>query len=137
MNLGMRPPHGFSYYAGKPEKGKPAGNPAWTCEGVIEFSEARHYVSYEGFARTSNAVLVLGARPAKDAKAKGAYCVAAVSIKDGTPLWIQDLPGPAVRWGLAVDRDGRVLVTMEDGSILCLGADSRAEEPAAPATKAE
>jgi hypothetical protein len=36
-------------------------------------------------------------------------------------LWRQDLPGEPVRWGLAVDSGGRVLVTLRDGRILCYG----------------
>ncbi|MBN2271758.1 MAG: PQQ-binding-like beta-propeller repeat protein [Sedimentisphaerales bacterium] len=47
--------------------------------------------------------------------------VAAVNLGDGAVLWSEPLPGPAVTWGLAVDRDGRVIVTLEDGKVVCLG----------------
>jgi outer membrane protein assembly factor BamB len=58
----------------------------------------------------SNAVVVAGKSE-----------IVALNLKDGTPLWSQVLPSPAVPWGLAVDRDGRAVVTLEDGQILCFG----------------
>lgn len=42
---------------------------------------------------------------------------------DGGGLWTQPLPAEAVRWGLAVDRQGRTVVALEDGRILCYGAE--------------
>jgi outer membrane protein assembly factor BamB len=47
--------------------------------------------------------------------------VAALNIKDGKVLWSQPLPVPAVTWGLAVDCEGRVIVTLENGQVLCFG----------------
>ena len=41
---------------------------------------------------------------------------------DGGRLWEVELPGEPVRWGIALDRDGRVLVTLRDGRVLCYGA---------------
>jgi outer membrane protein assembly factor BamB len=37
-------------------------------------------------------------------------------------LWRQDLPGEPVRWGLAVDSGGRVIVALRDGRVMCYGA---------------
>jgi len=45
----------------------------------------------------------------------------ALSIENGQPLWTQPLPAAPVAWGLAVDREGRVLVTLEGGQVLCFG----------------
>ena len=45
--------------------------------------------------------------------------VVALSLADGKPLWTQPLPAAPVSWGLAVDRDGRVMVSLEDGRVLC------------------
>jgi outer membrane protein assembly factor BamB len=46
--------------------------------------------------------------------------VQAVGLSDGQPLWTQPLPAPPVPWGLALTRDGRVLVTLENGDMVCL-----------------
>jgi len=64
----------------------------------------------EALAVCSNAVIVAGKTQ-----------VAALNLADGSVLWSQPLPGPAVTWGLAVDRDGLVIVTLEDGQVLCFG----------------
>jgi outer membrane protein assembly factor BamB len=47
--------------------------------------------------------------------------VVALNLEDGKLLWSQPLPAPAVTWGLAIDRDGRVIVTLEDGQVVCFG----------------
>jgi len=47
--------------------------------------------------------------------------VAAYAKSDGKRLWKVDLPAPPRLGALAVDRDGRVLVSLVDGSILCVG----------------
>jgi len=47
--------------------------------------------------------------------------IVALNLKDGSILWSESLPSAPVNWGLAVDRDGRVIVTLEDGQILCFG----------------
>ena len=41
---------------------------------------------------------------------------------DGKPLWAQALPAPPQKWGLAVDRDGRVVLTLIDGRTVCFAA---------------
>jgi hypothetical protein len=58
----------------------------------------------------SNAVVVAGKSE-----------IVALSLRDGTKLWSQDVPSAPVPWGLAVDSDGRTIVTLEDGEVLCLG----------------
>jgi len=35
-------------------------------------------------------------------------------------LWTQPLPAPPLPWGLALARDGRVLVSLENGDVVCL-----------------
>ena len=47
--------------------------------------------------------------------------IAAYNLRDGRPLWVQMLPGTPVPWGLAVDRDGRVIVSLEGGQVVCYG----------------
>lgn len=47
--------------------------------------------------------------------------VVTLDLKSGTRLWSEPLPVAPIPWGLAVDRDGRVVVTLEDGQVLCFG----------------
>jgi outer membrane protein assembly factor BamB len=46
--------------------------------------------------------------------------LAAYDTGDGRLLWKQSLPATAVPWGLAVNRDGRVIAALEGGRIVCL-----------------
>jgi outer membrane protein assembly factor BamB len=43
----------------------------------------------------------------------------AYALADGRLLWTQPLPAPPVPWGLALNREGCVLVTLENGTVLC------------------
>lgn len=47
--------------------------------------------------------------------------IVVLNLQDGGILWSQPVPSPPVPWGLAVDRDGRIVVTLEDGRVLCFG----------------
>jgi outer membrane protein assembly factor BamB len=47
--------------------------------------------------------------------------VVALDIQSGQRMWAHKLPAPAVPWGLAVDHDGRVFLTLVDGQIVCVG----------------
>ena len=62
------------------------------------------------FAVCRNAVLIANASE-----------IVALNLKSGAKLWSEALPAAPVSWGLAVDRDGRVVVTLEDGQVLCFG----------------
>jgi hypothetical protein len=74
-------------------------------------------------AVTKNAVLVAGLdRDAKNPdRTESGLC--AVSLADGKTLWKQSLPSAPVAWGLAVDRTGRMVVTLLDGRVLGFDAD--------------
>jgi outer membrane protein assembly factor BamB len=69
------------------------------------------------FARGSNAVLVAGSPP------QGSSSVFAIDINTGESLWkgMLGLHAPPVPWGMALDRDGRIIVTLKDGHIMCFG----------------
>lgn len=43
----------------------------------------------------------------------------ALALADGRPLWTHPLPAPPVPWGLALDRAGHAIVTLENGTVLC------------------
>jgi outer membrane protein assembly factor BamB len=47
--------------------------------------------------------------------------IVALNLKDGGIMWSEALSSAPVIWGLAVDRAGRVIVSLEDGQILCFG----------------
>ena len=48
-----------------------------------------------------------------------------LDLGDGHRVWTQALPAAPVPWGVAVDRMGRVIVTLEDGRVLCFGPDEQ------------
>ncbi len=47
--------------------------------------------------------------------------IVALNLQDGEVLWSKSLPSIPVSHGLAVDRDGHIVVTLQDGRILCFG----------------
>jgi outer membrane protein assembly factor BamB len=47
--------------------------------------------------------------------------IRALDLDGGEELWSHPLPASPVPWGLAVDRNGRAVVTLEDGRVLCFG----------------
>ena len=52
--------------------------------------------------------------------------IIALNLQDGKILWTQRVPSPPVDWALAVDRDGRIIVTLKNGQIICFGKKERA-----------
>ena len=52
------------------------------------------------------------------------YGIAALSLTDGKLLWRHSLPAGPVSWGLAIDREGRILVALRDGRVLCFGPEA-------------
>jgi hypothetical protein len=46
---------------------------------------------------------------------------AARDLESGRLLWDQALPASPVPWGMAVDRAGRVVLTLVDGQVVCFG----------------
>jgi ABC-type uncharacterized transport system permease subunit len=55
--------------------------------------------------------------------------VTAVRLADGESLWEHALPAPPVLWGMALDREGRVVITLQDGQVVSFGTTSvRSEE---------
>ena len=46
----------------------------------------------------------------------------AIKVKDGTDVWTRKLPSNAVKGGTALDAQGRILVTLENGQLLCFAS---------------
>lgn len=45
--------------------------------------------------------------------------MAAISLPDGATLWKQELPALPVKAGIALDSQHRIVVTLENGQLLC------------------
>ncbi len=45
--------------------------------------------------------------------------LAAINVNDGSDLWVEKLPAVAVKGGVAVDSSGRILISLENGQLLC------------------
>ncbi len=62
-------------------------------------------------ALTANAVVIADASK-----------VTAIDLSSGDSLWSQRLPSAPVPWGMAVDSKGRVILSLVDGRVLCIGS---------------
>ncbi|MBM4035976.1 MAG: hypothetical protein FJ291_29930 [Planctomycetes bacterium] len=87
-------------------KSKPGGDwskdKAWATEGLTPVA----------CALAKDALVVASAGPSK---------LTAFRRTDGSKAWAVDLPEQPAMNRLALDRDGRVLVTLCDGSVVCVG----------------
>ena len=54
--------------------------------------------------------------------------IAAYDLTTGTRLWTHPLTAAPVPWGLCLDRDGHVIVSLTNGHVLCLAAAEMAAE---------
>jgi hypothetical protein len=85
---------------------------------TVIWSNNKLFEEVAAVAFTKNAVVVTGlnrsAKNYKDVKAE----ICALSLTDGKPLWRMPLPGVPTAWGLALDGDGRMIVTLMDGRVL-------------------
>lgn len=46
----------------------------------------------------------------------------AIQVKDGTTAWSESLPAKPIKGGAAIDHQGRIFVTLENGQALCYAA---------------
>ena len=51
--------------------------------------------------------------------------LAAVNLEDGTDRWVVRLPSAVVKAGAAIDADGRIAVSLENGQIVCFASSAR------------
>jgi hypothetical protein len=58
----------------------------------------------------------------------GLFCLAltivfgvSLDAETGRAIWTTELPGEPRPWGLAIDRHGRLIITLMDGRLVCLG----------------
>ena len=79
------------------------------------------FVETAAVVLAGNAVLVAGRLKGETKEAPPENVLTALDLTDGRPLWTEALPHQPASWGLAVDREGRLLVTLLDGRVLCFG----------------
>jgi outer membrane protein assembly factor BamB len=70
-----------------------------------------------------NAMIVAGAVPDKNDETKVTPALLAYDPADGSTHWAVELPVQVAPWGLCLDREGRVVVTLSDGRVLCFAGD--------------
>jgi outer membrane protein assembly factor BamB len=93
---------------------KPKPTPKWVKKPV-----SRIY----GLAIARNAIVVVGSHDPAKVGGTPTASVQALSIEDGRTLWQHTLPALPASWGVAADRNGRTIVTLQDGKVMCFGAD--------------
>ena len=95
--------------------------------------ENQDFAEPRALALGANAVVIMGeARREQvvgaenvgkeDAEPVEHFLIKALSVNDGKEMWSHGLPARPVSWGLALDREGRAVVTLEDGRVLCFGS---------------
>jgi outer membrane protein assembly factor BamB len=57
------------------------------------------------------------------------FSLEALSVQDGSVLWKVSLPAAAVDAGVVVNRDGRIVVSLLNGQVLCLGPSGKQSPP--------
>ncbi|MGE0755634.1 MAG: PQQ-binding-like beta-propeller repeat protein [Pirellulaceae bacterium] len=72
-------------------------------------------------AVTPDAVIVAGHQDAATAGAAPTSFVMALRTADGGTAWRHELPAMPSIWGTLVDRQGRIVVALEDGRVLSFG----------------
>ena len=72
----------------------------------------------EAIVTAANAKLSFHQRPSERGPI---WFLVAQDLRDGNELWAQPLPAEPVRFGLAVDAQGRIVVAMRDGHVAAFG----------------
>lgn len=93
-------------------RGRP--KPIWTAGAL---GNGKDTVS---LAIAGNAILAVCEVPV-NRRIRTEHFVFALRSENGSVLWKQRLPGPALPGGLLVDRSGRIVVTLLDGGVVCYG----------------
>jgi len=92
------------------------GQPLWEYDGG----------DIVAIARCKNA-LIFSSKPSENNISNyQATQIYAIDIQSGENLmrWNAALPSSPVSWGLAVDRNGRIIVTLKNGQVLCFGENN-------------
>jgi outer membrane protein assembly factor BamB len=97
-----------------------------TAESVLDKKpkplwQSPHLRQTYALALGADAVIAAGQLAADD-EAVPAYAVAALATDRGTVRWSRALPAQPAWWGLALDKSGRVFISLADGRTLCFAA---------------
>ena len=94
------------------DRGAPPGNspPRWTAEAFVQCT---------ALAVAKNAVVIGGADPKRNGPTT--YGLMALDLVSGRKLWAVPLKAAPTIFGIAIDRRGRVIASLEDGSVLAFG----------------
>ncbi len=49
--------------------------------------------------------------------------MALTNVKDGKDVWLEKLPSVPVKGGSAIDHQGNIYVTLENGELMCFTAE--------------
>ena len=74
---------------------------------------------FNSFIVTADALLAAGHT---GLEAADTSFLAAIKLEDGSALWLQKLPGPVVKAGTAVNHQGQIFVSLENGQVLAFAA---------------
>jgi len=83
--------------------------------------QQNRFIETSAVVVAQNAILAVGSLKNEDAEAKPTPVFEAYNLETGKLLFSHKLPTYAASWGLAVDRTGRSIVTLENGEVLCFG----------------
>jgi outer membrane protein assembly factor BamB len=72
-----------------------------------------------GVAVTGRTVLLAGLRDSPQPAEPPQAHLLALTVADGTTVWSQPLPAAPVPWGVILDRTGRIVVSLQDGRLIC------------------
>ncbi len=97
-------------------------DPKPNAQNQIQFRWSQQvFQEYAAAAFGENAMVVAGMDwTGQGPDMRGTGGIAALDPKDGKVLWKRPLPGLPVMFGVAIDREGRILVTLQDGRVVCL-----------------
>lgn len=83
--------------------------------------KAQPFDATDAVVLTKNGVLAMGRVKGKSKESKPENVLRLLDVKTGKAIWTKTLPTRPASWGLAVDRQGQILVTLSDGQVLCYG----------------
>jgi outer membrane protein assembly factor BamB len=70
---------------------------------------------FTSFAVTDRALLATGHPDGRESEA----FLVSIDPQDGSDHWIVPIPAVAVKGGVALDHQGRIYVTLENGKLIC------------------